>query len=83
MKRIHLKTKVFQITVLLVLTGCTTSAYYHPQVVDIPLIKEKGDIRLNAGYFMSPSFHGGSNSGAHATFSIGLSNMVASQTYAG
>ena len=67
------------IVALMLLTGC---ASYYPQVVDIPLIKEKGDVRIDAGYFLTPNFHGSANLGGHTTISAGLTNMLAIQGYA-
>ncbi|MCL2072463.1 MAG: hypothetical protein FWH18_00925 [Marinilabiliaceae bacterium] len=58
--------------------GC---ASYHPQAVDIPLIKEKGDMRINAG---ASVYHDLSNStfmGLHGTFSGGITDFLAVQTY--
>jgi len=64
---------------VMLLTSC---AAYYPQVVDIPLIKEKGDIRIDAGCFLAPNFQGSANFGGHATISAGLTNMLAVQGYA-
>ena len=55
---------------LVLLTGCAT---YYPQVVDVPLIREKGDLRVNAGASWSPSVHG--------TVSYGATDIMAVQMY--
>ena len=67
------------VVALMLLTNC---ASYYPQGVDIPLIKEKGDIRIDAGYFLAPNFQGSTNFGGNATISAGLTNMLAVQGYA-
>ena len=73
----QIKVTLICITVLIALNGC---AAYYPQVVDAPLIKEKGDIRLNSGMFIAPG-DSKSLTGGHATFSAGLTNMIAVQGY--
>ena len=55
---------------------------YYPQVVDIPLIKEKGDLRIDAGVFSAPNLRGAGDGGAHGTISYGLTNSLAIQSYA-
>jgi len=52
------------------LVGC---AVYHPQAPDIPLIDHKGEVRIDLGGTFIPSFH--------TTFSYGLTNKIALQTY--
>ena len=65
------QTQNFIIVILLVLlTGCSS---YYPQIVDVPLIKEKGDLRVDAGITYAPSIHG--------TVSYGLTDIVAIQAY--
>jgi len=73
-----IKCKLFSAIVIFLLSGC---ASYYPQVVDIPLIKEKGDIRLNAGAFMAPNFEDAANLGGHVTYSHGVTNVLAVQGY--
>ena len=76
---IKTKSLVF-IATLVLLTSCAT---YAPQVVDIPLIKEKGDIRIDAGcFFLAPDREGYVGYGGHTTISAGLTNMLAVQGYA-
>jgi len=85
--------KILFITALLLLNGC---AAYYPQMVDIPLIKEKGDIRVDAGAFFSPKIDDTtpeneekktvksdpvSNLGIHGTFTAGITNVLAFQAY--
>jgi len=65
-----MKTKNIIVVLLALLTGCAT---YYPQVVDVPLIKEKGDLRINAGASWSPS--------VHATVSYGATEIMAVQMY--
>lgn len=60
------------------MNGCVA---YYPQVVDIPLIKEKGDLRINVGGFFAPGSHETGDAGAHGTISAGLTNMLAIQAY--
>jgi len=48
------------------LNSCTT--YYNPKVVYIPLIREKGDNRLNAGVFMAQGSQDAGLAGFHGTF---------------
>ena len=72
---IHIYTKLaktnFAIAILLILlTGCSS---YYPQIVDVPLIKEKGDLRVDAGITYVPSIHG--------TISYGLTDIIAIQAY--
>ena len=75
-----MKAHLYKITaiVLILLNGC---AAYYPQMVDIPLIREKGDIRIDAGYFLAHNFDENGTAGVHGTFSAGLTNMVAIQGY--
>jgi len=58
----------FIITVL-VLASCTII----PHTTDIPLIREKGDLRIDAGVSVIPT--------ANATISYGLSEKIAVQAY--
>ena len=58
MKHFKSKSKILSVTVIILLNSCVA---YYPQVVDIPLIKEKGDIRINAGCFVAPSFYENKN----------------------
>ena len=67
---IRMKTKNMIVALLALFTGCAT---YYPQVVDVPLIKEKGDLRVNYGASWSPSLHG--------TVSYGATEILAVQTY--
>jgi hypothetical protein len=56
--------------VLLIMTSCIV---YHPQAIDIPLISEKNDLRIDAGISIVPS--------AHATVSYGLTDKIALQAF--
>ncbi|MCL2683477.1 MAG: hypothetical protein FWE63_08395 [Bacteroidales bacterium] len=70
MKRI----KTYIILILpIALNSCVA---YYPQVVDIPLIEKKGDLRINAGLATPASFLS-----AHGTVSYGLTNTIATQVY--
>lgn len=51
----------------------TSGGIYDPQMVDVPLISEKADFRIDAGY--------SSLSSSFATFSYGLTNKLSVQTY--
>lgn len=46
---------------------------YLPHSIDIPLIEEKGDLRIDAGVSLLPT--------AEATFSFGLTDRIAGQGY--
>jgi hypothetical protein len=52
---------------------CTSCIVYHPQTIDIPLISEKQDLRIDAGISIIPS--------AHVTVSYGLTDKIALQTF--
>jgi hypothetical protein len=54
---------------ILLISGCAII----PQTADIPLIKEKGDLRIDAGVSMIPS--------ANATITYGLTEKVSIQTF--
>ena len=53
MKNLNPPKYLFAIAILL-LSGC---AAYYPQAVDIPLIRKKGDLRIDAGFFLAHDFH--------------------------
>ena len=79
------KTILLFVAIHLLLNGCVT---YYPQAVDVPLIKKKGDIRIDAGAFLIPNINGTTDDsepltdcGIHATVTAGISNMLAVQTY--
>lgn len=57
------------ISVLILLSSCTII----PHTTDIPLIREKGDLRIDAGVSIIPT--------ANATVSYGLSEKIAVQAY--
>ena len=71
---------------LLLLNSCVT---YYPQAVDIPLIKEKGDARLDAGMFLIPALNTVNESdsniiadmGINATFTSGITDILAVQAF--
>ena len=89
-----MKIKVF-VVALIFLSSCVA---YYPQTVDIPLIRKKGDKRIDAGYFLIPDFSGTkvveedgdeadkaewlANAGVNATFSLGITDKMAAQVYA-
>jgi hypothetical protein len=58
------------ISLMLSMSACIV---YYPQAVDIPLINEKKDLRIDAGISMTAS--------AHATVSYGLTDKVAVQAF--
>ncbi|MDR1951202.1 MAG: hypothetical protein LBP96_03115 [Bacteroidales bacterium] len=73
------------VCILILLNACVV---YYPQTVDIPLIKEKGDMRINAGYALSPSVEQDPDTdgieatlSVHGSLSYGLTNVVAAQAY--
>ena len=57
-------------SVVALFAGCVT---YYPQVVDIPLIEEKDDLKIDAGMSYMCS--------AYGTVSYGLTNIVAVQAF--
>ena len=91
----NLKIKFFIATTIVVLLNSCVA--YYPQVVDIPLIKGKGDIRVNAGYFIAPSFSENINTrvdeteeavdtwvgtaGIHSTVSAGITELMSFQGF--
>ena len=83
------------VVALMFLSSCVA---YYPQVVDIPLITGKRDIRVDAGIFLAPNIHGSeanknagknddstvyplADAGVHASFSYGLTDILAIQAY--
>ena len=59
--------------IIVILLGLLTRySTYYPQIVGVPLIKEKGDLRVDAGITYAPSIHG--------TVSYGLTD-IAIQAY--
>ena len=81
LSRIASKTKHLVVVALIFVSGC---AVYYPQPVDIPLIKEKGDIRVDAGFFIAPGSKEDKESGTaggYGTFSMGVTNFIAAQAY--
>jgi hypothetical protein len=64
---------------LFLINGC---AVYVPQPVDIPLIKKKGDVRIDAGYNYSYGREDTVASfGFHDTFTWGMTDFLAFQAY--
>jgi len=58
----------------LIISLMSTSCYvYHPQTTDIPLIREKSDLRIDAGVSFVQT--------VHSTISYGLTNKVAIQAF--
>ena len=60
----------FGIMIFLMINGC---GVYHPQTTDIPLIRNKNDLRIDAGISVVPT--------ANATISYGLTNKLAIQVF--
>jgi hypothetical protein len=58
---------------LLIAIMTTSCCVYNPQTIDIPLITQKHDLRLDAGISIIPS--------ANATISYGLTNKIALQVF--
>ena len=88
-----MKSNVYKIFSAVVIFMSSCVAYY-PQVVDIPLIKEKGDKRIDAGLFFAPAMDQqavyvdkedglrlAGISGIHGTYSSGLTDVLAVQAY--
>ncbi|MDR2148192.1 MAG: hypothetical protein LBE91_17235 [Tannerella sp.] len=82
------KTILLTAAIQILLTGC---AAYYPQTVDVPLIQGKGDMRIDAGIFLLPKIDNTEDeddesglvmlSGVHGTFTAGLTDHFAVQTY--
>ena len=77
MKKYLLKISVI---ILLLFNSCI-ARYHYPKSVDIPLIKNKGDIRLDIGGFVVHDLVESALPGGQVTFSAGLTNIVAIQTH--
>ena len=65
------KVLIFHLLLLFLISSCCV---YHPQTADIPLIKRKNDLRIDAGISLIPTMH--------STISYGLTNKIAIQVYA-
>lgn len=61
---------IFPLLLLLCISSCCV---YHPQSADIPLIKKKNDLRIDAGISLVPTIH--------STISYGLTNKIAVQAF--
>ena len=61
---------VLAFSFLLLIAGCCV---YHPQTTDIPLIKGKNDLRIDAGFSFVPT--------VHSTISYGLTKKIAIQVF--
>ena len=64
------KNFLFGVLISLMISGCCV---YHPQTIDIPLIRGKNDLRIDAGVSVIPT--------AHVTISYGLTNKLAIQAF--
>lgn len=76
------KITYFFATILIFLSSC---AAFHPQPVDIPLIRERGDLRMDGGIFIVPPNNNSNYFGAgggHLTISYGITDILAVQVYA-
>jgi hypothetical protein len=64
-----------QLMIILIITifinNCTI---YNPQIVPATIIKEKGDLQINGGIFLTP--------GVHASVGYGLNKCISVQTFA-
>jgi len=66
--------KQYRLLLGLIISLISTSCYvYHPQTTDIPLIREKSDLRIDAGVSFVQT--------VHSTISYGLTNKVAIQAF--
>ena len=65
-----MKNLLIGLLISMIITSCCV---YHPQTVDIPLIKHKHDLRIDAGISIIPT--------ANATISYGLTNKIAIQGF--
>lgn len=63
-----------KIIVLLAVTLLSSCGFYQPSMVDIPLITEKNDVRVDVGGSINPSLY--------ATVSYGLTDKIALQAFA-
>jgi hypothetical protein len=67
-----MKKKVL-IFLLLLCISFSSCCVYHPQTADIPLIKKKNDLRIDAGISLVPTIH--------STISYGLTDKIAIQVF--
>ncbi len=70
----HQNSKNYFNIVLLMIVLLFSGCVYYPQAVDIPLISEKDDLRIDAGVSSDVS--------AHSTVSYGLTDKIAIQGFA-
>jgi hypothetical protein len=63
-------TYILEIAILILFNSC---GFYQPQMVDIPLISRKKDLRIDIGASIIPS--------AYSTVSYGLTNKLSIQSY--
>jgi len=68
--RMKIRVLIFGIIISLLFTGCIV---YQPQMVDIPLISKKNDLRVDAGVSLPSS--------ANATISYGFTDKIAIQGF--
>lgn len=68
----HRLTNICICFISLILTSCTL---YKPQLADIPLISQKGDVQAAAAVYVLPE------PGLDATISVGLTNHLAAQVH--
>ena len=68
--RMKIRVLIFGIIFNLLFSGCIV---YQPQMVDIPLISKKNDLRVDAGVSLLPS--------ANATISYGITDKIAIQGF--
>src|SRR5574340_24703 len=66
-------TSKFLVYHFLLLLSISSCCVYHPQTVDIPLIKKKNDLRIDGGISLIPTIH--------STISYGLTNKIAIQVF--
>jgi hypothetical protein len=66
-----MKKTLFLVSLVFMLSGCVA---YYPQLVDVPLINHKNDLRVDAGVSIIPT--------ARATVSYGVSDKIAVQASA-
>ena len=77
------KYQIISIALIVLFNSCTA---YHPQLVHIPLIRERGDLKIDCGFYIATS---GMNEdgyleglpGVNFAISYGITDMLAAQIY--
>jgi len=77
-----MKTRVLMLT-LLSMALLSSCSMYHPRMVDIPLIKEKNELKIDGNLSASGTIVIPESVDANVTVSYGVTNWMAAQAYVG